>query len=83
MLDNQVLFNATQCYINGQIKQGKVLAIANYVDCQHVYFCVDSESPGQWITASKISNIGISTSNFARDIKTTIDDYEILKELIL
>lgn len=82
MLDNQVLFNATQCYINGQIKQGKVLAIANYVDCQHVYFCVDSESPGQWITASKISNIGISTSNFARDIKTTIDDYEILKEAI-
>lgn len=54
MLDAKTLFNQTNCYINGEKKTGKVLAIAEYADRLRVCFQIEKEPRGQWLAESAL-----------------------------
>jgi hypothetical protein len=75
MLDKHALFNVTQCYVDGEVKQGRVLAIASYVDRQRVCFLIDKELIGIWLATSDIAD-DTSASNIRGGNKNRIDSRE-------
>ncbi len=54
MASTQDLFSQTTCYINGNPKNGKVLAVATYVDCRRICFQLEGENRGTWIPESAL-----------------------------
>lgn len=54
MTDNNFLFSQTICYVNGEGKKGKVIAISEYVDRRRVCFLFKGATIGQWFPESSL-----------------------------
>ena len=71
MVSTQDLFSQTTCYINGHPKNGKVLAVATYVDCRRICFQLEGENLGTWIPESAFVGEEIVPSNI--QIETAVE----------
>ena len=71
MVSTHDLFSQTTCYINGHPKNGKVLAVATYVDRRRICFQFEGENRGTWIPESAFVGEEIVPSNI--QIETAVE----------
>lgn len=76
------LWKATSCYFGERVEEGRVLAIATYVDRRRICFLLNGKTIGQWVPEESLYGSASSVKAEKETQKEAKDDVNTLTEIV-
>jgi len=76
------LWKATSCYFGERVEEGRVLAIATYVDRRRICFLLNGKTIGQWVPEESLYGYVSSLKNEKEAQKEAKDDVNTLTQIV-
>ena len=76
------LWKATSCYFGERVEEGRVLAIATYVDRRRICFLLNGKTIGQWVPEESLYGSASSVKAEKETQKEAKDDVNTLIQII-
>ena len=75
------LWKATTCYFGAVVKQGRVIAIATYVDRRRICFLLNDETIGQWVSEEALYGLASPSSQVKKEaVSRSVSSSQVKKE---
>jgi len=76
------LWKATSCYLGDRVEEGRVLAIATYVDRRRICFLLNGKTIGQWVPEESVYGCVSSLKVEKEAQKEAKDDVNTLTQIV-
>lgn len=73
------LWKPTTCYFGAVVKEGRVIAIATYVDRRRICFLLNGETIGQWVSEEALYGIASSSEVQKEAVSPSVSFLEVEK----
>jgi len=74
------LWKATTCYFGERVEEGRVIAIATYVDRQRICFLLNGKTIGQWVPEEALYGLASSSQVQKEAVSRSVSSSQVKKE---